>query len=753
MRKKTWFYRQLLSYIPAFFIMITFIFFVFFQLLSDQNRKEAIKANETLLFQVRSSIDSSLKTMEQMLMTELLNNKDLTAFFNVGKQNDYYLNLQVVEFMRDFKASYPLVDSMYLIRTSDQFVLSNATSSDLQQYSDYAFIENYLTQPKMETRWTGIRDFQEFDFQSPQHVVTLVLKAPFITDGQGFFVLNIASDSIKNIIESMYNKDISYIHIIDSNDSYILPANDSEQSNKEIVSLDTSPLTGWEYQSGFINGKWISFVDQLYNVWFLIGILMAIAGLFWIVLITRRSYKPIEQIVSQIQKFSQNKTSTLLQGNKQDEFIFIETALNSMLEQSNSFHQQSREDLILKKSYLFQQLLEGQYPSNLTQWDTQREKMQLNDLRKHQVVCMVKMDKYARFCSEYTQKDQYLMKFALNSVIQEIAHKYDTFVWTEWTSNSELGILLQIETGQDAEQQVLMVLENARAWIEEHLKMTITAGVGETAADYTQIPESYEQALRALKYKMILGENKIILYARMDKEKQDSTSFDSFGLISSMTQSFRLGKEEWRDQYKRILRNIEHDVLDRDSVLSLAEYMIYSFGREMNRMAKEFQDLWAALGQPSLNEALKQSDTLEQMEHHFGQALEQLYEQIGLLQESRNHSDTIRKIRSYMEQESANPNLSLDYLSDLFDISSKSLSKLFKEETGQKFVDYLIELRIRHAQKLLEETHLSIQDIAEQVGYANVISFGRMFKKIVCQSPGEYRERISTCKTETDSAG
>lgn len=68
MRKKTWFYRQMLSYMPAFFIVVSFIFFVFFQLLSEQNRREATKANESLLLQVISSIDSSMKTIEQRLL-------------------------------------------------------------------------------------------------------------------------------------------------------------------------------------------------------------------------------------------------------------------------------------------------------------------------------------------------------------------------------------------------------------------------------------------------------------------------------------------------------------------------------------------------------------------------------------------------------------------------------------------------------------------------------------------------------------
>lgn len=62
------------------------------------------------------------------------------------------------------------------------------------------------------------------------------------------------------------------------------------------------------------------------------------------------------------------------------------------------------------------------------------------------------------------------------------------------------------------------LLEQARQWVEEHLKLTITVGIGEKAERYTDIPESYEQARAALKYKMILGDNRIIHYAEVSGE-------------------------------------------------------------------------------------------------------------------------------------------------------------------------------------------------------------------------------------------
>lgn len=740
MGRKAWFYRQLLSYMPVFFIVISFVFFVFFQMLGEQSRQGAIQANETMIHQAMRSVDNSLKAIDQMLVQELLFNPDMSGFFNHEDQDNVYLNMQAVKAMKQFKVSNPLVDSMVLVRTQDEFVLSTSSSFNLQDYADYDFLKPYLGQVNSEAEWSAMRNFREFSFNSMQHVVTLMRDAPFVTHGKGVIAVNIKVDAIHNMIQGMVNPDVSFIHMKDTQGQSMLSGTSMAESG-ELVSKAISPYTGWVYEGGLTQGRVVGIVSQLYNIWFIVGLLMCVAGVVWIVLVTRRNYKPIEAIVSRIHNYSQSKTSALIHNSKQDEFAFIESALESMLEQASSFQQQHREDLLLRRAYLFQQLMEGQYPSHMEQWNEQRDVMGLPDLSESQIVNVIEIDKYPLFCEQYPQQDQYLIKFALKSVVQEIAAGQETSVWTEWISASKLGVMAMADD-QDAAQHVVTLLEQTRQWVEQHLKLTITVGMGEKTERYTDIPDSYEQARTALKYKMILGENRIIHYTQVSGEERGH-AFDFLNLIRSMAQSFRLGNRDWQEKYNALIHNIRQNMLDRDGVVNLVDYMVYSLGREMSCMAKEFQDLWLTEGQPALRNALQSSDTLEQLEQEFGEALSTLYDSMLALMEGRNHADTIQKVRLFMEQNSSNPDLSLNYLSERFNMNWKTLSKLFREETGQKFVDYLIELRMNHARKLLEETLLPVQDIATEVGYSNAISFGRMFKKLMGMSPGDYREQTA----------
>src|SRR5690606_6105326 len=95
----------------------------------------------------------------------------------------------------------------------------------------------------------------------------------------------------------------------------------------------------------------------------------------------------------------------------------------------------------------------------------------------------------------------------------------------------------------------------------------------------------------ALKYKMTLGNNRVISYDQVTSGMKGHT-FDYLQLVSSIAQSVRLMSQGWRDQYEEMLQVIEQGMLNRDEVVNLADYLIYCLGREMSLMNEEVQELW-----------------------------------------------------------------------------------------------------------------------------------------------------------------
>ena len=83
--------------------------------------------------------------------------------------------------------------------------------------------------------------------------------------------------------------------------------------------------------------------------------------------------------------------------------------------------------------------------------------------------------------------------------------------------------------------------------------------------------------------------------------------------------------------------------------------------------------------------------------------------------------------------------ISLDEVSGIVDVSPYYFTRLFKEETGETFLEFLTRIRMERAKELMKDPNISIKDICTQVGYSDPNYFSRIFKKAVGMTPTEYR--------------
>lgn len=85
----------------------------------------------------------------------------------------------------------------------------------------------------------------------------------------------------------------------------------------------------------------------------------------------------------------------------------------------------------------------------------------------------------------------------------------------------------------------------------------------------------------------------------------------------------------------------------------------------------------------------------------------------------------------------------LEELAERFRVSESYLSRSFKDVVGVGIREYINILRIRKAQEMLEESRLSVSEIAEAVGFDSASYFGRVFQKHLAVSPSQYRKDLS----------
>lgn len=120
---------------------------------------------------------------------------------------------------------------------------------------------------------------------------------------------------------------------------------------------------------------------------------------------------------------------------------------------------------------------------------------------------------------------------------------------------------------------------------------------------------------------------------------------------------------------------------------------------------------------------------------------EDVYEQSQCSFESYNKNYAVKQIINYLN-ENYNQKISLEQIAHNMYLSPVYISKIFKEETGESPINYLIKIRLEKASDiLLKSDNRSIKSIANQVGYEDVYHFSKLFKKYYGISPLYYRKR------------
>ena len=133
-------------------------------------------------------------------------------------------------------------------------------------------------------------------------------------------------------------------------------------------------------------------------------------------------------------------------------------------------------------------------------------------------------------------------------------------------------------------------------------------------------------------------------------------------------------------------------------------------------------------------------DSYAEMESWF---IGKISEAVGNIKAKKIEStlSTVEKAKEYI-LDNYSKDISLDDVSKQVNISPYYFSKMFKAELGINFIDYLTDIRMNQAKKLLAAGELSMKEICSAVGYSDPNYFSRTFKKNVGVTPTEYREKV-----------
>jgi len=103
------------------------------------------------------------------------------------------------------------------------------------------------------------------------------------------------------------------------------------------------------------------------------------------------------------------------------------------------------------------------------------------------------------------------------------------------------------------------------------------------------------------------------------------------------------------------------------------------------------------------------------------------------------YQSVIHKALGFIKENFTDPDISLNVVADVVNLSPSHFSTIFSQSLGQTFIDYLTECRLRHAKELLAQTDEKLSTIAMDIGYNDPNYFSYLFKKREGLTPKEFR--------------
>lgn len=175
--------------------------------------------------------------------------------------------------------------------------------------------------------------------------------------------------------------------------------------------------------------------------------------------------------------------------------------------------------------------------------------------------------------------------------------------------------------------------------------------------------------------------------------------------------------------------------------LSVLKSTLFSITVILRNKARQIQPLFGgfAVWKDSFK-ILTSIESYEKIEEVF---LSWIDECIGIITEHKQNkiSPIIQKACQYI-QDNLSKDISLEEIAKQVEISPFYFSKLFKEEIGENFIDYITLNRLQQAKKMLQDRSLSIKEISVDCGYSDPNYFSKLFKRIVGLTPTEFRDLL-----------
>lgn len=281
-----------------------------------------------------------------------------------------------------------------------------------------------------------------------------------------------------------------------------------------------------------------------------------------------------------------------------------------------------------------------------------------------------------------------------------------------------------------------LIVEKVRRYFEIKVKV----GIGQPYGDLEQLTKSYKESINAL----------------MDKTVQSSVKH--FGDIFSESFNSNL-LTRYENDFCRLIAECDYEgcsaliekvfaELEKSYGIEPVKDMILSFMTLIYKFLSDYNILSSRniFSVKRFFKGIMEIDSCSRLKVWLKAEIKDIINSIGT-EKRQKVNNSVKQALDFINEHYTR-DISLDNVAESIGISSYYLSRLFKQELGRNFIDYLTELRITRSIAILKAQECSIKELSESVGYCNSTYFCKVFKKFTGKTIGEFKESLSDRKIE-----
>ena len=356
-------------------------------------------------------------------------------------------------------------------------------------------------------------------------------------------------------------------------------------------------------------------------------------------------------------------------------------------------------------------------------------------------VAIVEINEIIISSEDLTENDEWnYLNNEVNELIEKELKKSDIEHFSVLDGDFGKRIIL-VQTDKNIEisdfnQSFIEVLKEILKTSSEKYQIKLNIGVGNAYNQLYSIYKSYLNAKEALKYKYVLGTNKLIQLDELAEIRKKNFVYP-IEKEKALINSILIGKEDsssiLRELVSEIASMLNSDIFSINIAFTQVVDNIYNNVLKKYSFLEDVYDL-----SQIINIGFLGVETLEDIEK---QLMDNISKLIDIINEyNLNQSDNIVQKACEYVLNHIDEDIALSSIANNLNISKNYLCSIFKQQTGENFLEYATKAKMERAKILLKKHDYKVYEVSDLLGYKETSYFSKLFKKHTGYTPAEYKK-------------